>query len=421
LRQIILNLTGNAIKFTAQGEVFVEVACVEESPDEVLLRFEISDTGIGIPPEAQERLFKPFSQADSSTTRKYGGTGLGLVICKQLVENMGGEIGVRSSEGEGSTFWFTVRLEKQPATCETAGQDDLAHLRVLIVDDHPTQRKVLSHHLHAWRVRNGLICAPQEAVAFLRSAAGDGSPYDFVVLDLQHPGRDGAPLARAIKSAPELSSVRLVMLTSLHLRPLPPELQAGGIDAVLTKPVRPSTLYACFVQVLRAGNSTTVHFHRKNPDAASTSLRVPASDRALRILVAEDNAVNQKVAVRQLEKLGYCGVDVAANGLEVVEALKRAQYDVVLMDCQMPELDGYDATRRIRQFSSVDKAASSAAVHIIAMTANAMDGDRELCLASGMDDYIAKPMRIEELRTALEKIPLDRVADSSAPLVNQTA
>jgi len=164
--------------------VFVEVACVEESANDVLLRLEVSDTGVGIPPEAQARLFKPFSQADNSTTRKYGGTGLGLVICKQLVERMSGEIGVRSTAGDGSTFWFTVRLEKQPVARGPAQQDDLADLRVLIVDDHPTQRKVLSHHLHAWRVRNGLICAPQDAVNFLRGAVAEGAPYDFVVLDL---------------------------------------------------------------------------------------------------------------------------------------------------------------------------------------------------------------------------------------------
>ena len=416
LRQIILNLTGNAIKFTERGEVFVEVACVEETPENVLLRFEISDTGIGIPVEAQERLFKPFSQTDSSTTRRYGGTGLGLVICKQLVERMSGEIGVRSAEGEGSTFWFTVRLDKQPAAQGTAKHDELAELRVLIVDDHPTQRKVLAHHLHAWRVRNGLICAPADAVSFLRSAAADGTPFDFVVLDLQRPEVEGVELAAAIRATPELDRARVVLLTSLHQRTALP---FRDIHAVLTKPVRPSTLYDCFVKVLKADTSTTVHFHRKSRAEGPVSAR--ALGRVLRILVAEDNAVNQKVAVRQLEKLGYSSVDVAANGLEAIEALKRTEYDVVLMDCQMPELDGYEATRRIRQFSTGDRGASSAAVHIVAMTANAMEGDRELCLAAGMDDYIAKPMRIEELQAALERVPYDRISDGIGSLAGHAA
>ena len=410
LRQVILNLTGNAIKFTERGEVFVEIASVEESAEEVLLRFEISDTGTGIAPEAQARLFQPFSQADSSTTRKYGGTGLGLVICKQLVERMGGEIGVRSAPGEGSTFWFTVRLEKQAAAHGPVKRDDLAGLRVLIVDDHPSKGKALSHRLHAWRVRNGLICAPGDAVNFLCGAAAEGTPYDCVVLDLQRPRQDGVRLIRAIQSVPALGGTRLVVLTQPNEGAFTPELAVGGIAAVLTKPPRPSMLYQCLARVRNKDGSTTIHFYRQRNQPGAGPASASAVPRGLRVLVAEDNAVNQKVAVCQLAKLGHSVVDVAANGLEVIAALQQSQYDVVLMDCQMPELDGYETTRRIRQFSVGDRGATSAAVHIVAVTANAMEGDRELCLAAGMDDYLAKPMRLEQLQAALAKVPLHRVA-----------
>ena len=266
------------------------------------------------------------------------------------------------------------------------------------------ERTILQWHRHL--EENGVICAPQDAVNFLRGAVTEGAPYDFVVLDLQHPEQDGVPLARAIKSAAELSRTRLVLLTSLQHRLLPPALEAGGIDASLAKPVRPSKLYECFVQIMNGGGSSAVHFHRRCPGNVAAPAPAPIAAKVLRILVAEDNAVNQKVAVRQLEKLGYAVVDVAANGLEVIDALKRSAYHVVLM----PELDGYEATRRIRQFSSADKAASSAAVHIIAMTANTMEGDRELCLTAGMDDYIAKPMRMEQLQAALEKVVLQQAA-----------
>jgi PAS domain S-box-containing protein len=415
LRQVILNLVNNAIKFTTQGEVLVEAACVEETATDALLRFEISDTGIGISPGAQTRLFKPFSQADGSTTRKYGGTGLGLVICKQLVERMGGEIGFRTAEGLGSTFWFTVRLPKQSIPSSAVNQHNLAELRVLIVHDHRTQRNVLTHHLRAWRVRNGLTCAPEDALKFLRSAAEDGAPYHLILLDLQCPEDTGLPLARAIKSAPELSASRLILLAPLHHKPIPPALRAGAIDAVLTKPVRPSVLYDCFADLLHGRGSNTVRFHRNGPGPVPRPVPDATTLPSLRVLVAEDNAVNQKVAVRQLEKLGCSCADVAGNGLEAIEALKRSKYDVILMDCQMPEMDGYEATRCIRQLSAAGPAASQATVHIIAMTANAMEGDRELCLAAGMDDYLSKPMRLEELRSALGRVPRDPVAGAAGP------
>ncbi|MGD0259503.1 MAG: PAS domain S-box protein [Verrucomicrobiota bacterium] len=391
LRQILLNLIGNAIKFTERGEVIVRVAKTGESATQATLRFEVKDTGVGISPEGQARIFQAFSQADSTTTRKYGGTGLGLVICKKLTEMMGGQIGVESTPGKGSTFWFTAQLEKQPAGAEPVVREnlDLANLRVLIVDDNATNREILERQTHTWKMRNGSASSAAEALQMLRAAVLD--PFELVILDMQMPEMDGMSLARAIQADPALAGTRLVMLTSLGQKLAPAELTAAGIAACLTKPVKQSLLFDCLASV-------TGHAPSKGVRRITSSTAAAGPIRKLRILLAEDSSINQQVAMGQLSKLGHTA-DVAANGLEVLEAFQRIPYEVILMDCQMPEMDGYDATREIRRH---EEQTGRQPVHIIAMTAHAMQEDREECLAAGMNDYLSKPVREAELRMALE-------------------
>jgi signal transduction histidine kinase/DNA-binding response OmpR family regulator len=400
LRQILMNLVSNAIKFTAQGEVVVQARLAEALADAVLVRFEVSDTGVGIAPEALERLFQSFSQADSSTTRQYGGTGLGLVIAKQLSEMMGGSIGVDSTPGQGSTFWFTVRLAKQPGSAQTElpVDVDLRGRRLLIVDDNATNRTILHNQISAWGLDVDGAASGQLALEMLRTAAARHEPYDLALLDMQMPGMDGLELACAIKADPALATLPLVMLTSIAQRGHMELVQQAGIAAYLTKPVRQSQLFDCVILVM--GTSVQA------ADPSSQTTR-PLIDRYRlaqakaqtqpRILVAEDNLINQKVAVRLLEKLGY-RVDVAANGQEVVEALTHTPYAAVLMDCQMPHMDGFEATIAVRQ-------REGAARHtpIIAMTASAMQGDREKVLAAGMDDYISKPVKVDDLAAMLQR------------------
>jgi PAS domain S-box-containing protein len=392
LRQILLNLVGNALKFTERGEIIVRVTKTGESATQVTLRFEVKDTGIGISPEVQARLFQAFSQADNTTTRKYGGTGLGLAICKRLVEMMGGQIGVESAPGKGSTFWFTAQLERQPAGAKSIVKEklDLANLRVLIVDDNATNREILEHQTRAWKMKSGSVGSAAEALQMLRKAVVD--PFDLVILDMQMPEVDGMSLARAIQADPAIVGPRLVMLTSLGQTLDQAELNAAGVAACLTKPVKQSLLFDCLASV--TGHASPKGARRITPSSAAAH---PA--RKLRILLAEDSSINQQVAIGQLHNLGYAA-DVVANGLEVLEAFRRIPYEVILMDCQMPELDGYEATRDIRNH---EKQAGRKPVHIIAMTAHAMQGDREKCLAVGMNDYLSKPVREPELRMALER------------------
>jgi PAS domain S-box-containing protein len=409
LRQILINLVGNAIKFTKKGEVVVRAALAEDGPDHVVVRFDVTDTGIGIPPEARARLFQSFSQVDGSTTRKYGGTGLGLAICKQLTELMGGEIGVESKPGQGSTFWFTIRCERQPApACALPLRADLRGRRVLIVDDNPTACAILRDLLIAQGLTS--LCAPDgpEALKMLRAAAAKGRPYDLALLDLQMPGMDGLALADSIRSDHSLDATKLVMLTSFGRRGQAEAARQAGIAGYLAKPVRRTHLYSCVAGVLAPEAEPPSRSFVSPPSMAGAPARACG-----RVLLAEDNAVNQMVAVRMLEKLGY-RADVAANGLEVLEALSRIPYAAVLMDCQMPEMDGFEATASIRNAeremrtgevstSFIPHPAALRRIPIIAMTANAMQGDRERCLAAGMDDYISKPVKLQDLERALER------------------
>ncbi len=407
LRQIFTNLIGNAIKFTKDGEVVIRVARQSESEQAIVLRFAVTDTGVGIPPEVQARLFQAFSQADSSTTRRYGGTGLGLAISKQLVVMMNGEIGVESEPGKGSTFWFTVQLEKpsgdQPPL---AGErDGWSNLRVLVVDDNATSRQVLRHQIFAWKLQKGSASSGHEALRLLRTAAAAGNLYDLALLDVEMPEMDGLTLARAIKADPAISSTRLIALTPLGHALDAKEMQAAGIDATLNKPVKQSHLFDCLVTVI--GRSGTASLGVPKPGSAplpKLSAELKLKLEGARILLAEDNAVNQKVALALLKKLD-CSADAVGNGIEVLEALHRIPYSLIFMDCQMPEMDGFEATQLIRK-RELDTGLAcpwKSPVYIIALTANAMQGDREKCLAHGMDDYVSKPVRVAELQAAFER------------------
>ena len=413
LRQILTNLIGNALKFTSQGEVVVRVSAENGTDTHALIRFEVQDSGIGIPLENQARLFESFSQADSSITRQYGGTGLGLAIAKQLVALMEGEIGVRSEPGKGSTFWFTAQVEKQSGEHKMAhaSPQDLLQMRVLVVEDNKTNRQILRSQVSGWRMHVGSASSGEEALQRLRLAAREGEPYDVALLDVQMPGMDGFSLAAAIKSDPFLAATRLFILTSVGHVLSSAELKRRGIEAYLVKPVKQSRLFDCLSA--RAAN-------KADEEAATRTLSpvtLSAPDRPktepefkkIRILLAEDNMVNQKVALAQLRRLRY-QADAVANGREALEALQRIPYDLILMDCQMPEMDGYETTRVIRQWENRSDSACpwKSPVHIVAITAHAMQGDREQCLAAGMDDYISKPIRLPELQAVLERwqIPL---------------
>ena len=400
LRQVLTNLTGNALKFTELGEVVVTAEKEFESDSAVMIRFSVSDTGIGISEEAQKHLFQAFTQADGSTTRKYGGTGLGLSISKQLVEMMGGQIGVISTPGKGSTFWFTASFDKQPAGAAPSfpNIESLENLCVLIVDDNATNRKILSHQLNSWGMVHTEAESGPQALKSLKAAAAQGIAYDLVILDLLMPGMDGFALAEAIKADSDISPVRLVLLTSAGERGDGARSRNAGIAAYLSKPVRQSQLFDCLISVMSKSGG------REEPSGLTLSTLVTkhtlveAKKMSQRlILLAEDNIVNQKVAVRQLQKLGY-RADAVANGREAIEALSRIPYDLVLMDCQMPEMDGYEATSEIRR-----REAATRHTPIVAMTAHALTGDREKSIAAGMDDHITKPVKQEELARVLEK------------------
>lgn len=409
LRQVLTNLIGNALKFTEHGEVVIRAEKEFETESEAIIRFKISDTGIGINETAQRKLFQAFIQVDGSTTRKHGGTGLGLAISKQLVGLMGGQIGVSSKPGQGSTFWFTARFEKQPieAIVPTPNLSDLHDLHALIVDDNTTNRKILAHQLTSWRMVHSEADSGKKALEMLRAAAAKVTPYNVAILDLMMPEMNGFELARHIKTDPAIAQTCLVMLTSYGNRGDGKIAAEAGIAAYLTKPVRQSQLFDCLVDVIGKSASKIVPITADHPQSITRHVLEEAKVEHKLILLAEDNIVNQKVAVRQLQKLGY-RADAVADGREAVEALSRIPYDLVLMDCQMPNMDGYEATAEIRRREGDTKHTV-----IIAMTANALKGDREKCLSAGMDDYISKPISAETLSDLLEGLFQQRTRNLS--------
>jgi signal transduction histidine kinase/chemotaxis response regulator CheB len=403
LRQVLINLIGNAIKFTDRGEVVIRATRVGECEGRPLLRFHVQDTGIGMAPDVQENLFQPFTQADASTTRRFGGTGLGLAISRELVRRMGGEIGVQSAPGKGSTFWFTVAWRcPDDKTLPPEIAPSLFNLRVLVVDDNATNRQILRHQIFRWKMQKGSAASGHEALQVLRDAAAEGRPYTVALLDLHMPEMDGLGLARAIKSDPAIAATHLISLANIGAHRSGAELEAAGIAATLMKPVRQSRLLDCLVSVI--GNAKAERIFTADLPAIAMSMDELAENKRTRILLAEDNAVNQRVALAMLRRLGYIA-DAVSNGLEVLEALKREPYDIVLMDCQMPELDGVDTTRLIRkrERDPEESCPWRAPLRIIALTASAMESDREKCIAAGMDDFVTKPIGIEELRHALDR------------------
>jgi two-component system, sensor histidine kinase and response regulator len=396
LRQIMINLIGNAIKFTHQGEVVIRAEPVGETDTHVTVYFSIQDTGIGIPPDRQQSVFERFTQADGSTTRKYGGSGLGLTICKQLVEAMGGEIGVQSTAGVGSTFWFQISFEKQPA--ERRGTApliikpvNLSGMRILGVDDNATNRTILTKTVEGFSCRVDTVASGSKAIEVLRNALRNGDPYQVVLLDMQMPGMDGEQTARAIKGDPVLRDIRIIVLTSIGQRGDAAHMEALGCSGYLLKPVRQHMLYEALLAVLG---------RKEEAEPAIITRHLLAEQKQhsnQRILLAEDNSINQKLAVIVLNKAGF-SVDAVENGLQVIEKAKEGKYNAILMDVQMPEMDGFEATRRIREWE-----AGRQHIPIIAMTAHAMKGDRERCLEAGMDDYVSKPLEIRILLGVLDR------------------
>lgn len=410
LRQILTNMVSNAIKFTSTGEVVIQATLKSETTTTATITFSVTDTGIGIPPDAREKLFKPFSQVDASTTRRYGGTGLGLAISKQLVELMGGEIGVESLEGKGSRFWFTLTFDKQTP-------DDAAHasfavaphhlnqLRLLVVDDNTTNRKILRYQVSSWGMQVDEADSAAIALEMLRTQAMTGNSYDLAILDMQMPEVDGEMLGMQIKTDPLIANTKLIMMTSLNNRGSARRVMSLGFSAYLVKPVKQSRLLDCIMETLSEPLSSNPaqefqtqrkRFQSSHRIASQTDWDTASfTPIKLKILLVEDNVVNQKVTLKQLENLGYTA-DVAANGQEALQMMAQISYDLLLMDCQMPVLDGYCTTREIRCLEGTTRHTV-----VIALTANAMKEDRQRCLNAGMDDYLSKPILKEKLATKL--------------------
>jgi PAS domain S-box-containing protein len=396
LRQVLTNLLGNAVKFTERGEVHVRVLLEEETENQAVARFEVEDTGIGIPADRLDVLFESFAQVDVSTTRRYGGTGLGLAVSKQLAELMGGSIGVVSVEGRGSTFWFTSRFDKAPVQAPV-DRPQLAELRgtkVLIADDNASSRRILNLQLTRWGCECGIAADGSAALSMLRQGLSAGQQYDIAILDHNIPGLSGAEVASVVRSDHGLSQLPLVLLTSSAQRGEGPRMRKAGFNAYLVKPVKEQVLLECLATLL--GIKQSARPMEEMALVTRHSIR-EAQRRNVRILLAEDNEVNQQVALQILSRAGF-QADLVVNGKEAVAAVRGKPYDVVLMDCQMPVMDGFEASQAIRKLPGL-----ACAVPIIAMTANALQGDREACLAAGMDDYVSKPVDPDDLLAAIDR------------------
>ena len=398
LRQIIANMVNNSIKFTDSGEVSVTIEMMSESIESVVLAFKIRDTGIGIPTDRQDRLFRSFSQVDSSTTRRFGGTGLGLAICKRLSEIMGGEIGYQSNDGGGSMFWFTARFQKQARFRDEPLRlpIEIREKRILVVDDNRTNREVLCNYLNMWGCRSRAVCNGPDALKLLHRAVEEHNPFQLVIIDHMMPDMDGTALGMAIKATPGLN-LHMVMLTSGGQSGDARRIRQLGFDACLNKPVKQSLLYNCLVTLFcKAGDADQYGIQDAEASAPPNVLKRYDN---YRILVVDDNSINLKVALKMLNVYGL-STGTATNGQEALKMLSTKPFDLVLMDIQMPVMDGYEATARIRDPHGSVRAHD---IPIIAMTANAMKGDREKCLRAGMEDYISKPIDPNELQALLDK------------------
>ncbi|MGD8893079.1 MAG: response regulator [Desulfobacterales bacterium] len=414
LRQILINLGGNAIKFVEKGEVSIHASLENQSDHEVTIKFKVIDTGIGIPRERIDSLFDSFTQVDASTTREYGGTGLGLAISKQLAELMGGQIGVESEEGKGSTFWFTAVFEKQPLTKEdhVVIMEDIKGQNILVVDNNATLRQVFSEYLTSWECRFDEADNGEDALDKLTEASQRNDRFSVAIIDNYLPGMNGETLGLKIKADPALCDTALIMATSMGQRGDASRLKKAGFAGFLTKPVKKSQLHDCIRIVLGKATSPEKELPLVTRyTIEENKVTDPPDGLNYNILLAEDNKINQKVATSMLKKMGH-HVVVANNGKEAVKAYKENEFDLILMDGQMPEMDGLEATRKIRDADFElqnkmkkipDSKSKIGRIPIIAVTANAMKGDRERFLAAGMDDYIAKPIKRADLAEVIAR------------------
>jgi signal transduction histidine kinase/CheY-like chemotaxis protein len=391
LRQVLMNLLNNAIKFTPSGEVVLSAYKTGGTAKTATIRFEVRDTGIGVSPEVQPRLFQAFTQADASTTRRHGGSGLGLAISRWIVEMMGGRIGLESSPGKGSTFWCEIPFElSEGAEADKLVGADLASLKILVVDDNATNREILKHRLDIWGLRSRSEGDGPAGLAELERAAAAGQAYGLVFIDMQMPGMDGLELARAIRANAALSHVPLILMTSMNRVGLSQEARHAGVESCLTKPVRQSALFDAIVNAVSKNVPVLGKAAASDPAAAAAR-----KARKERVLVVEDIRVNQMVASHMLKRLGYES-DVVGNGIEALRALGGARYALILMDSHMPEMDGFAATAAIRGMGGRFRD-----IPIVALTADALAGDREKCMEAGMNDYLSKPISIEALERVL--------------------
>ncbi len=409
LKQVLLNLVNNAIKFTNKGEVVIKCTVSEKIDDQYKFIFRISDTGIGIHKDHKEKLFKSFSQVDASITRKFGGTGLGLIISKRLVEMMHGTIDLESEVGKGSTFWFTAqfREDNSPAGQQDTYNSELKGLRILVIDDNETNLRIFRKYLEYWQCRSEELSDAETGLKLLRNVAGTASVFDAVLVDCQMPGMDGITFARKVFEDPALRPNKLIMLSSIADIITPEDLVKTGFSGFLNKPVKIQDLRKIIQKALSRPAPEEVPKKPEkivltdaDPETISETVQAAHDDGAISVLLVEDNKINQRIAMLNLQKLGYA-IDVAENGQEAVALFHHKPFNLIFMDVQMPVMDGLEATRQIREFEK--GMPRRIPVYIIAMTANAMKGDRETCLAAGMDDYISKPFRAEELRKVLSR------------------
>ncbi len=391
LRQILMNLLNNAVKFTDHGKIVVRVNQENATSSHIMMRIAVSDTGPGIPPERLSRLFKVFSQADASTSRKHGGTGLGLALCKQFAELMGGTAGVESQLGHGSTFWFTVKLRRSENTQPQRPENKFTHVRVLAVDDNPLQREILREQLESWGLEAEVVDSGIQALGVLRGAASERRPFSIVMIDRTMVPMDGLELGRRIKQDPQLAGIRMFLITGHDDAPEKEVWQEAGFANALAKPLRQSQVFNLLHEDLTRNQPTT--------EQVSTAQLKAARPGAL-ILLAEDNAVNQLVASEILVRAGF-KVEIAEDGTVAVQKYEKCNYDLILMDCQMPQMDGFEATAHIRKHEMVH---NRKATPIVALTANAIKGDREKCLSSGMDAYLTKPLNPRDMIGTINKL-----------------